>query len=357
MGTLGMPETNITFLKLAETAVVRSARNTVCIICKDSKAKGTYTYMYNQRNLITDEFDEENLNLIKEGFNKYGVHKIVIYAINGEDTLENALKALNKIEMNYLTCNYALMDPDYELLIKFIADRILLNMEVVIIGQKEADNKNFINFVSTGVKLNGKDVEPYRMNCKLAFILSTISQQMSATYYVLDDVTAVDEIEDENAAVNEGKLFITFDGEKYKLSRAVNSLTTLGTEDKECMKKIKVVEGSILIKGDIYKMFRDVYCGKNNNGYRKRIKFCGDINRYLKEMVTEGILNEDADNYVELNVGAMRKYMEEQGHNTANIKDIDILIDKDGYCGSKLFLKGNVRFVDAMEDMDLPLYY
>ena len=192
---------------------------------------------------------------------------------------------------------------------------------------------------------------------KLAFILASIPQTESATYYVLDDVTAVTEIENEDEAVEQGKIFITFDGEKYKLSRAVNSKTTLAANEKKDLKKIKITEGKIIVKGDIYKVFRDKYVGKCNNDYNDRLSFVSEINRYLTNLAYEGILNIDYDNHVELDVQAMRDYIEtEVSIDTSDMKDIDVMKDAEGLCGSKVFIKGQVRFVDAMEDMDLVLY-
>ena len=353
---MGMPEINILFKTLAKTASIRSARGVACIIVKDSKVEGKY--IYTREKQITQSFEENNLSLIKEAFNKYGVNKLVVYAINKTSgTLEDALDNLKKVEINYLACNFALEENDITLLKQFKGTRVNNNMDLQIIANTTADDEYFINFAATGIKVNGVSVEPYTFMCKLAFILASIPQTESATYYVLDDVTAVDEIENEDEAVEAGKLFITFDGEKYKLSRAVNSKTTLGANEKKDLKKIKITEGKIIVKGDIYKVFRDKYVGKCNNDYNDRLSFVSEINRYLTNLAYEGILNIDYDNHVELDVQAMRDYIEtEAGVDTSDMKDIDVLKDAEGLCGSKVFIKGQVRFVDAMEDMDLVLY-
>lgn len=353
---MGQPEINISFKKLAETAQIRSARGVACIILKDDIVAGKYTYT--RKKQIKDKYTADNLFLLQDGFDKYGVNTIVVYSISGEDTLDNALKALRKVEINYLACNWEVAEEENVKLKAFKEDRAKLNMDLQIVGTNTANDKFFIDFVSTGIKVNDKAIQTYTFNCKLAFILASLSMTESATYYVLNDVTACDDIEDEDATVEAGKMFITFDGEKYKLSRAVNSMTTLGADDKPCMKKIKIVEGSLLVKGDIYKVFRDNYVGKNNNDYNSRIKFIAEVNRYLDNLALEGILNTDAKNYVELDIEAMRDYMEDEcGVDTSKMKDIDILKDVDGYCGSRIFLKGNIRFIDAMEDMDLVLFY
>ena len=353
---MAMPEINILFKTLAKTASIRSARGVACIIVKDSKVEGKY--IYTREKQITQTYDEDNLSLIKEAFNKYGVAKLVVCAIfKTGGTLEDALDNLKKVEINYLACNFALQENDITLLKQFKETRVKNNMDLQIIANASADDEYFINFASTGIKVNGVAVEPHRFMCKLSFILASIPQTESATYYVLDDVTAVTEIENEDEAVEAGKIFITFDGEKYKLSRAVNSKTTLAANEKKDLKKIKITEGKIIVKGDIYKVFRDKYIGKCNNDYNDRLSLVSEINRYLTNLAYEGILNIDYDNRVELDVDAMRDYMETEAEtDTSDMKDIDVLKDAEGLCGSKVFIKGQVRFIDAMEDITLVLY-
>ena len=353
---MAMPEINILFKTLAKTASIRSARGVACIVVKDSAVEGKYVYTREKQ--ITQSYDDDNLSLVKEAFNKYGVTKLVVYAIDKTGgTLSDALNNLKKVEINYLACNFALEENDVTLLKQFKETRVKNNMDLQIIANVAADDEYFINFASTGISVNGSAIEPHRFMCKLAFILASIPQTESATYYVLDDVTAVTEIENEDEAVEAGKLFITFDGEKYKLSRAVNSKTTLAANEKKDLKKIKITEGKIIVKGDIYKVFRDKYVGKCNNDYNDRLSLVSEINRYLTNLAYEGILNIDYDNHVELDVQAMRDYMETEAEtDTSDMKDIDVLKDAEGLCGSKVFIKGQVRFIDAMEDISLVLY-
>lgn len=364
---MSMPQININFKTLAKTADVRSERGVACIIVKDTVVEsGKYVYTKNKK--ITESFDEANAKLIGRAFSKYGVNKVVVYCIHqtvNEDlgtttddvTLQEVLNALKKVEISYMACNFELQTEDVKLLEAFVTERVANNMDLQVITNTVTDNEYFINYASTGVKINGVAVEPARMMCELAFILSATPQTQSATYYVFDDVTAVDELADEDKAVEEGKIFITFDGNKYKLSRAVNSKTTLKDGEKKDIKKIKIVQGRILVKGDIYKVFRDNYVGKCNNDYNDRLSFVSEINRYLTNLAYEGVLNIDYTNHVELDVDAMRNYMEtECGIDTTEMKDIDVLKDAEGYCGSKIFIKGQVRFVDAMEDADIVLY-
>lgn len=350
---MAMPEINISYKTLATTLATRSARGVACIVVKNETAKGKY--VYTRKKQIKENWSKELQEVLEDSFDRYGTNKIIVYSLDSEE-IANVLKALTKVEINFMAFNFD-VTSDIETIKAFVKTREANNMDVqVVVAGIEADNKYFINFVSEDIKVNGEAMAKELFTCKLACLLASIPMTESATFYVLNDVTGVTEIEDEDGAVDKGQLFITFDGEKYKLSRAVNSMTTLGGSDKKSCKKIKIVEGMSLVKGDIFKLFRDKYTGKNNNDYTHRIKLIGEINKYFLKLVDEGILNADAENTVELDVQAMRDYIEgEVGVDTSDMSDMEVLKDINGHCGSKVFLTGNVFFVDAMEDLDLIL--
>lgn len=364
---MGMPEINIAFNKLAESAAPRSAKDIVCIVTKDTTVSGLHTYNRLEQ-LDTDKYADTVLaGLLKEGFTKYGVYRILVYSINGEEaTLDSALAAIKKLNFNWLAFNFKL-DEAEQTKVKDFKDLRLKNHAPIqaIVADYAAEDKYIINYTNTGIKVNNVAMEDYQFTIKLAFIFATLPVTNSATFYVLDDVTEVDEVADEDAAVNAGKLFITFDGEKYKLSRAVNSLTKITATEKASMKKIKVVSGMCLIHNDIFKTFRDKYIGKCENEYPNRLILIGDINNYIKKL--EGsVLKKGATNEAYLDPSAMRKYMESDQDNDGNVKvnidttdmsDDDVLKDVEGYCESKVFARGIVRFADAMEDLDLNLFY
>ena len=104
---MAMPEINILFKTLAKTASIRSARGVACVVVKDSAVEGKYVYTREKQ--ITQSYDDDNLSLVKEAFNKYGVTKLVVYAIDKTGgTLADALNNLKKVEINYLACIFAL---------------------------------------------------------------------------------------------------------------------------------------------------------------------------------------------------------------------------------------------------------
>ena len=68
---------------------------------------------------------------------------------------------------------------------------------------------------------------------------------MSATYAALPELTEVTarSSTEQTTAIDAGKLILIHDGQKAKIARAVNSLTTIPTGGSEDWRKIKIVEG------------------------------------------------------------------------------------------------------------------
>lgn len=354
---MGQPQITVAFRKAAETANTRSARGVACVVIKDTAVTGLHTYT--RKAQIKESYTDSTFKeVLEEGFTKYGTNTIKVVSIGEDGTIDDVISLIKKVEINYLAFDYELSEEDITKLKAFKELRVKNNMDLqIILAGKEVDDKYFINYASTGLKINNVAMTPERLTIKAAFIFSALPANKSATYFVLDDVTAVDEIEDEDAAADQGKLIILFDGEKFKFGRAVNSMTTLGTEDKPSMKKIKVVENSILVKCDLAKIFRDEYVSLDNN-FDNRTLYAGNATEYLRILGQEGVVNKDANNYIEMDVEEMRNYIEKEvGVDTSKMSDTDILKDVDGYLGSHIFPTGNVRYSDAMEDMDMKLFF
>lgn len=350
---MGMPEIIISFTEKASTAKARSARGIACIVLKDASVNGVYTYKKSQK--VTQSYSDDNKAII-EDCRLLGVNTLVVCAIpSTAGTTADALTLLAKISMNYLAFGYD-VTADEEIIKTFVKARREDNRKLsVVTANFPADYEGIINFTGEEIKVNSVAMTTQRFTIRVACILASTPQTQSATYHVLTDVTSVKDKTDENTAVENGELFITFDGEKYKLSRAVNSLKTLTLGKKAIQKKIKITEGMDLVSGDIYSVFRDNYIGKVINDYADKLLFVGECNEYLRNLGKEGVLNKDADNYVELDVEATRGYLEEVLKiDTTDMTDEEILkSDTD----SKLFLTGSITLQDAMEDLSLNLFF
>ena len=151
-------------------------------------------------------------------------------------------------------------------------------------------------------------------------------------------------------AISNRQFILYDDGEKIKVARAVNSLTTT-TEDKgESFKKIKIVDAMHMIKDDIKKTCEDSYIGKYSNSYDNKCVLITAIQAYLDQLVLDGILDTDFKNVVEIDVEQQRKYLKSIGVDVSSMKELDI---KKANTRDKVFLKSQIKILDAIEDIRL----
>lgn len=349
---MGMPEIIINFVEKANTVKSRSARGIACVVLKDATVNGVYTYK--RYKYIKENYSTENKAILKDCFD-LGVKTLVVCAISEADTVASALTLLEKVNMNYLAFAFD-VTADQAAIKEFVTARRENNRKLaVVMSNFSGNHEGIINFTTDGIKVNSVAMSTQLFTVRVACVLACTPQTQSATYHVFEDVTAITDKANDDTAIDAGELILINDGEKIKLGRAVNSLTTITLGKKDIMKKIKIVEGMDLVSGDIYTVFRDNYIGKVNNDYSGKMLFVAECNEYLRNLVKEGVLNADASNYIELDLEATRDYLEvDLGIDTSNMEDEAILKHD---TGSRIFLTGSITLLDAMEDLELNLYF
>jgi hypothetical protein len=345
-----MPELIIAYKKLATTAKARSGRSIVALIITDATVTGVKTYTRLQD--IKEAYSTTNLALLKMCFEEYGVSKLVVAC--AED-VENGLALLTTVKFNYLAVP-VIEEGDNALIKTFIASKRANKFECqAILADEAAGSEAIINFVSTGIKEGTASTSSTLFTVDLACVFATLDLTKSATYFVFNKVTDVDLVASQDEAVEAGKLFLINDGEKIKLSRAVNSLVTLTGEKKASMKKIKIMKSMDLVNSDLRSIFENNYVGAETNDYNNKMLLVSDINDYLKELIVQGALNGDGINEVKLDVEAQRIFIEEELEvDTSNMTDTQILHYN---TDSSVFLTGQLSFADSVEDITLNLYY
>ena len=148
-----------------------------------------------------------------------------------------------------------------------------------------------------------------------------------------------------DAAVGAGKLILYHDGEKVKLGRGVNSLTT--TEGKgDVWKKIKLVEILDMIAQDIRLTIQDKYIGKVSNSYDNKLQLVTAIKTYLQSLARDGLI--EADFTVDIDLDSQRAWLESQGTPTVDLSDQQV---RQANTGTQVFLVLDVKPIDAMEDV------
>ncbi|MED4546109.1 phage tail sheath C-terminal domain-containing protein, partial [Lysinibacillus sphaericus] len=205
---------------------------------------------------------------------------------------------------------------------------------------------------TTGIKVGEKDYTTAEYTARIAGILAGLPFTRSSTYYELNEIDAITDIEDPDTAVDNGELILINDGENIKIGRGVNSLTTTTGKKTEDFKSIRVMEVQDLIKDDIRTTFDKNYIGKHNNTYDNQVLFIRSINAYYDGLEGEEILDSNYDNKAEINVQKQRSAWESTGVDTTDWDDQKV---KEMSFKKNVFLGGNIKIVDAIEDLDMDI--
>lgn len=354
MAVLGMPSLTITIKKAVETVATRMKNGVVAVIVRDA---GVTSGLY----VLGSEVDiptglgttvEDNIKRAFLGGDRRP-QKVLLVVIGAEDDLvTKGCALLEAADFDYLSAPADVDEEEMTALVTWLGKaREKYCIGKAVLPDHEADNMAVINFSSSGI-VAGKETFTGADYCsRIAGLLAGTEISNSATLFPLDEVTAVDEIADLDAAVAAGKLFLFHDGRKVRLSRAVNSLTTVPPDQSESLKKIKIVEAVDLIRQQSKLLIDDRFRGKGNS-YDTKMLVVTVLHEFLTQLENEGIV-ELGTSYVELNLKKQRAWLKENGVDVVNMTDDQIL---KANTGSMIFIKMGGEVLDSMEDFDLEYY-
>lgn len=354
----GLPKINIVFMTKGTDALKRSARGIVACILQDDTEGGNELNIYNS---VADvDFTQytkrsfEYLKLVYEG----GPSKVIILRVGTESdtgSIDDALKKLRNLNWNYLTVP-GIDDSGNTIVSAWIKEQREKYQKTfkAVLPNCAADHEGIINFTTDKIRstLADGDLSTAEYCARIAGVLAGLSLARSSTYYKLLDIISADVPDDPDKRIASGQLIIVFDSEKYKIGRGVNSLTTHTTEKGEDFSKIKIVEGVDLYNDDIRSTFEDCYVGNYRNDYNNKQAFVAAVNAYNK-LLEGDVLDQDFDNVSRIDIDAQRAYLESKDVDTSGMDDTAVGIAN---TGAKVFVTGNIKFVDAMEDLNMINY-
>ncbi|WP_456273629.1 phage tail sheath C-terminal domain-containing protein [Bacillus sp. AK031] len=352
---MGLPEINITFTGKAQTLVQRSQLGIVALILKDDTGEFDSIEYKNPEEVETSDWTTENADYIANAF-KGDPSKVIVERL--ETTAVDYSAALSRLRnkrFNYLAVP-AIESADVPVIAEWVISNRTDNKKTfkAVLPNAAEDHEAIINFTTNDIKVGEKVYDTAEFTSRIAGILAGLPFTRSATYFVLDEVDSITEIEDPNAAVDAGELILINDGEKIKVGRGVNSLVTItpgGTKNDE-FKSIRVIEAMDMIHDDIYSTFDDEYVGKVNNIYDNQVIFINSVNRYFARLQTDEILDPNATNQTRIDTPAQRSAWEDAGFDTT---DWDEQRVKETSFRKSVFLAGNIKIVDTMEDLDFSI--
>lgn len=364
----GLPQVLIDFKTKGITAIKRSARGVVVLILKCESTDTSNKYKISDVSEIPEGvFDEASTDLIKKCLDGTPL-RILIYTLPKasvqapKNTQATLLKQLKHIRYNYIAAPTGTTQDQQDLASYIKAERNNSRKTVkAVVGSVAADFDGVINFctedikVATGKNTAGKTTyktyTPIEYTARIAGILAGLALDRSATYYKLTEVESVKVYEDLNDRIDHGELhlFDEEDGEGVKIARACNSLQTFTTDKGEEFRKIKIVEGVDMVTDDIRDTFKKYYVGKYINDYDHKMLFVAAIMVYFGQLAGN-VLDSRAGNTVDIDFQFQKDYAIIKGEDVSQMTNMQI---REYNTGSQIGLSGNVKFVDAMEDLKI----
>lgn len=354
---MGMPSLDITFKNVASTAARRLQRGIVAVILLDSAAQGEHILM--DAGDIPTTLSAVNQAYLTSAFVGYVNTPSKIHAYVLPTDAENLSAALTYFETQKI--NYVAGPPSCsieqatEIKNWIIAQRASKRYPKAVLPDTAADNEGIINFTTDEIKAGTQEYTTAEYCGRMAGLIAGTPAAISCTYAVLPEVTDVKRLIDTemDAAVDRGELIIFHDGEKVKVGRGVNSLTTTTDTKQDPWKKIKIVETIDMIRDDLRLLTQDNYFGKYSNIYDHKCLLITAISTYFAQLEAEGILRA-GESSVEINMEKQRQYLKNKGVDVTNMTDQEIKVAD---TGTKVFLAGKIGIPDTMEDVELDIEF
>ena len=364
----GMPQIIINFRTKGTTAIKRSARGIVAMILHNETKDEIHNYTIRDVSDIPDTgLTDENVDLIKKCLLGTPL-RILVYTLPNTNvdsaTKDQAdvLKMLTNIKWNWLCAPTASVQEQQDLAswIKAQRGNKHKTFKAVLSGQA-ADNEGIVNFCTNDIKVqtdtdsSGNPVyttyTALQYTARIAGILAGLALDRSATYFKLTEVESVEVYEDIDTLIDQGELLLIDeqDGDGVKIARACNSLTTFTTDKGEEFRKIKIIEGIDMVTDDIRDTFKKYYVGKVINDYNHKMLFISAILVYFSE-IKGNVLDADAPNTVDINTTWQSNYAKLHGDDPTTMSVMEI---RQYNTGDTLALVGDIRFVDAMENLKI----
>lgn len=364
----GMPQIIINFRTKGTTAIKRSARGIVAMILHNETKDEIHNYTIRDVSDIPNTgLTDENVDLIKKCLLGTPL-RILVYTLPNTNvegatkTQANALKMLTNIKWNWLCAPTASVQEQQDLAswIKAQRNNKHKTFKAVLSGQA-ADHEGIVNFCTNDIKVqtdtdsSGNPVyttyTALQYTARIAGILAGLALDRSATYFKLTEVESVEVYEDIDTLIDHGELLLIDeqDGDGVKIARACNSLTTFTTDKGEEFRKIKIIEGIDMVTDDIRDTFKKYYVGKVINDYNHKMLFISAILVYFSE-IKGNVLDADAPNTVDINTTWQSNYAKLHGDDPTTMSVMEI---RQYNTGDTLALVGDIRFVDAMENLKI----
>ena len=352
---MGMPSISITFTELASTAIKRGERGIIAMILKDANVPAKNPVVCASNADIPASLTETNKEQIKLALMGYvnTPQRVIAYVLNNDaDNYNDALDYFKTVKFDYLVAPTVETDGLTADIISYVkSERAEKKLIKAVLPNAVGDHEGIVNFATAKVYVNDKEYDTEEYCSRIAGIIAGTPISISCTYAPLTELSDCSRLPkaEMDSAVEAGKLIVWFDGEKVKLARGVNSLTTLTQEKNTQFQKIKVVDAMDMISNDVRMTCEDYYIGKYANTYDNKCLLLSAIGNYFDQLVADSVLQSYE---LGIDVEANRTYLKGRGVNVDTMTDDEI---KTANTGSFVYLTAKLSILDAIEDIVLPI--
>jgi hypothetical protein len=294
MATLGLPRVRVAFLNAAEAVTKFDTTGTVALVLRDAAISEAVALAYPtlERALADKEWSAANVTAITLAFQ--GDPRMVrIAALPAAGLMATAYTLLETMKYD-ICCPVGLTSEEMEAFVTWALTAYETKRTHALYAVTAAatpDDPYLVWFDTDDIETADDVYTAEEFLPRVAGIIAGLPLYQAPTYHVLTDVIDCPHLTraQGDAATAAGKLILYHDGEKVKLGRGVNSLTTVPGDDgyTDEWKKIKVVRILNRVEGDIIAVTEDNYIGKVPNTYVNKLLLIANINAYLE--LLEGV--------------------------------------------------------------------
>lgn len=344
---MGLPNIIIEFQSKASTAIKRGERGIVAVMVIETVAKPTVTKIEDITQ-IPEGLTETNRAYVERTF--LGGQKPVKYVqLVQAATVDAGLPVLETFKFNYFAAPPNVTADDVTSIMtyfKALRDNKKLNVKAVLPNAK-GDHEGIINCTTTDIKVGENTYTAAEYCSRVAGVFAGTPLSVSCTYFVLPEVDDVPKMSrsELDERIDAGELVLFHDGEKVKIGRERNSLTTVGQEKGDIYKSIKAVDIMDLIADDIHTTIEDNYIGKYANNYDNKCLIIVAVQTYLERLRDEQLL--DTDITVGIDLEEQKKHLKERGWATDEMSEQEI---KEANTETWIFIQGAYKILCAIED-------
>lgn len=349
---LGLPSINIAFKQAGTSAIKRGKRGTVALILRDTTSLGGKTVLD-----ITDV--EETLSQSNRDYialallgNTSAPYKVETYTLGTDGELEEALTYFENVEFDYIAIP-SIEESEKKVVEGWIKTSRDTNKKMVkaVLPKSDSDCEGVINFTTETVTTEEKTYSCAEFTARIAGLLAGTDLRVSTTFTNVPEVIDIPKLQlsETETKIGQGELVLFREGGKIKIARGVTSLTTVSEAKGDLLQKIKIVDTLDMIYTDIRLTVRENYIGKYANSYDNKCLLISAIQAYFEKLEFDGILDKKKSK-VEIDIEAQTIYLKSIGVDVSNMEVQDI---KEANTKDKVFLKANIKVLDAIENIDL----